>query len=284
MAREATISQEEVNAVADRIRAAGSKPTARAVREALGTGSMATVLRCLQVWQAGQARTPDTPLVFPAGFQKALVDYIGQEIAAAKATLEQDLVTAQQATADLIAENERQTVLLEEQQEYIEAVQGEKAELAGRLSQMSADLTDARKEAEVQRQAAEGARTEIAKLQLRLENVPQLEAEMRRLRESLEVERNARVAAEQAAAVAMAKLEQVDARAQDLHGRLVRAETEAKEALQEASKLRVQAGALQGALDAADRQLVQAKEDVRRAEAAVADMQRESKKKQANAG
>lgn len=39
MAREATISQEEVNAVADSIRAVGIKPTARTVRDGLGAYS-----------------------------------------------------------------------------------------------------------------------------------------------------------------------------------------------------------------------------------------------------
>lgn len=53
MAREATIGQEEVNAVADSIRAAGIKPTAQTIREGLGRGSMATVLRLFHVWQSG---------------------------------------------------------------------------------------------------------------------------------------------------------------------------------------------------------------------------------------
>ena len=45
MGRESVITQEEVNVVADQLRATGAKPTARAVREALGGGSMATVLK-----------------------------------------------------------------------------------------------------------------------------------------------------------------------------------------------------------------------------------------------
>jgi hypothetical protein len=44
MVREAKISQEEVNAAADKIRAAGVKPAARSVREAMGRGSMGTIL------------------------------------------------------------------------------------------------------------------------------------------------------------------------------------------------------------------------------------------------
>lgn len=56
MPRDATITQEQVNAAADAIQASGQKPTTRNVREALGSGSMATVLKFLQVWQGSQVR------------------------------------------------------------------------------------------------------------------------------------------------------------------------------------------------------------------------------------
>lgn len=51
MAREPSITPEQVAAVAAEIRAAGGKPTIRAVREALGgIGSMTTIQRYLQRW------------------------------------------------------------------------------------------------------------------------------------------------------------------------------------------------------------------------------------------
>lgn len=205
MAREATITQEQVNAAADAIRAAGTKPTARGVRETLGGGSMATVLKFLQIWQAGQVRTAESPVVLPAGLQRALVDFIGQEVAGAKAELQADLVAAQQANGDLIAESERQASTIELQAEALESVQEEKAELAGRLAQVESDLAKAGDDVGTERQAAEHARTELAKAQLRLESLPRLEAEADRLRAELDQERTAKVAAEQAAAVATEK-------------------------------------------------------------------------------
>ena len=84
MAREATISQEEVNAVADSIRAVGIKPAARMVRDRLGRGSMGTVLKLFHVWQSSQARAPESPLTLPVALQRSLLDCIGQEVAAAK--------------------------------------------------------------------------------------------------------------------------------------------------------------------------------------------------------
>ena len=120
MAREATISQEEVNAVADSIRAVGIKPTARTVREGLGRGSMGTVLKLFHVWQSSQARAPESPLTLPVALQRSLLDFIGQEVAAAKLSVEQELVSAQQAQKDLISENESLLGDLEELQVALE--------------------------------------------------------------------------------------------------------------------------------------------------------------------
>lgn len=216
MGRESVITQEEVNVVADQLRATGAKPTARAVREALGGGSMATVLKHLQVWQGRQVRPPETQAVLPVGLQRALVDFIAQEVASAKVTLETDLVTAQQANQDLIAESERLAAALEREQSAVEALQAEKAELSGRLGQLTKDLDDVRAEAAAQREAAEHARTEKAKLELRLEGVPRLEAEIERLKAALESERSAKVVAEQEAAVSQARLEKTEGQLKEL--------------------------------------------------------------------
>lgn len=221
MAREATISQEQVNAAADAIRAGGTKPTARAVREAVGGGSMATVLKLLQVWQGGQVRVEEGPVVLPAGLQRALVDFIGQEVAGAKADLQSDLVVSQQANGDLIAESERQASTIELQAEALETVQAEKAELAGRLAQVESDLARATDDIGHERQAAEHARTELAKAELRLEALPRIEAEADRLRGELASERTAKVTAEQTAAVAGEKVAGLVARLADVQARVV---------------------------------------------------------------
>lgn len=216
MGRESVITQEEVNAVADQLRATGAKPTARAVREVLGGGSMATVLKHLQGWQSRQVRPPETQALLPVGLQRALVDFIAQEVASAKVALEADLVTAQQANQDLIAESERLAVALQREQSTVETLQADKAELSGRLGQLTKDLEEVRAEAAAQREAAEHARTEKAKLELRLEGVPRLEAEIERLKGALESERNAKVVAEQQAAVFQAWLEKTEAQLKEL--------------------------------------------------------------------
>ena len=144
------------------------------------------------------------------------MDFVAQEVAAAKATIEADLVASQQVNQDLIAESERQAAALEREQVTLEGLQEDKAELTGRLAQLTKDLEGARAAAVAEREAAEHARTEKAKFELRLEGVPRLAAEVERLSVALEVERAGKTAAEQQAAVAHARLEKTETQLNEL--------------------------------------------------------------------
>lgn len=207
MVREATIRQDDVFAVADRLKAAGQKATARAVRDELGRGSMATVLRHLQQWQALQGSAPMAVPSLPAGLQRALTEFIAAEVTEARRSLEQDLASAHQAQKDLIAENEGLLADLDGLQQTLEDMQAQHSQLEGRHAQLQLEATELKRQADAQRAGAEAARTEIATLKLKLEWAAKQEEETTRLREALERERTARIAAEQAAAVANARLE-----------------------------------------------------------------------------
>lgn len=236
MGREATITQADVSAVAKRLDAAGIKPTNRAVREALGGGSMGTVVKLLRVWQAGQVREGDAPVTLPPALQKAMVDFVAQEVAAAKAALEGELAIAEQTCGDLVAESERQTATLDARDKEIEGLRTECAELRGRLAQLTTELETSRAALDKQRHAAEAARTELARLELRMEAVPKLEAELERLQAAREEERSGRVAAEQGAAVSAARLDKTEAQVLELKERFARAEADARGLPQECAK------------------------------------------------
>ena len=60
------ITQEQVNAAADALVAAGEKPTVEKVRAALGTGSPNTVTRMLDAWRGGLAERLQKVLHLPA--------------------------------------------------------------------------------------------------------------------------------------------------------------------------------------------------------------------------
>ncbi|WP_270956535.1 DNA-binding protein [Burkholderia pseudomallei] len=213
MAREPNITQDQVSRAAESIRDAGGRPTARAIRERLGTGSMATVLKFFQAWQDVQVRPAEAPVVLPQALQRGLLDFVAAEVDRSKTELHAELDIANQANADLIVESERQGLIVENLTASLEAAHAEKAELAGRLAQVEAERDTAREEAAAQRAAAESARTDLAKALLRLEGMPRLETDLADARHELETERAARVSAEQSAAVAVAKLEaSLDAR------------------------------------------------------------------------
>ena len=213
MGREAAITWEQVYAVADAIRAEGSKPTSRAVRERLGnTGSMGTVNKLLQRWRATQEREQATAVSLPPALQRAILDFLDTELAAARATLEAQLVEQQQEASDLAAETERQADAIEGQRQMLEHVVTAKASAEGRAQQLAADLDSAKAETVRERQAAESARTDLAKALLRLEAMPRLELDLEAARAELAKERQGRVEAEQRAAVLNAQKADLDAR------------------------------------------------------------------------
>lgn len=262
MAREASITQEQVNAAADFIRAAGGKPTARAVREQLGTGSMATVLKLLQAWHGGQVQPVAQAVTLPPTLTRALVDFMAQEVAAAKTGLEAELAEAQKTQGDLIAENERQASTIEAQGDALDQAAAEKAVMAGKIGQMESDLAQARDEMLRERQAAEAARTDLAKAQLRLEAMPRLEAELERLREALTIEKDARAKADQEAAVARARLEEIKERccqektqAERCEALLLDARAKAEKATQDLLDARLQSVEAQARADVLAREL-----------------------------
>lgn len=254
MAREASITQEQVNATADAIRASGAKPTARAIRDQLGSGSMATILKLFQVWQAGQVKPAAQDVTLPPALTRALVDFIGQEVAGARAGLEAELATAQQSQADLIAESERQASHIEALTNACDELQAERAEMSGRLAVMESDLSAARDAAQAAESAAESARTELAKAQLRLETMPRLQAELDQVRAQLAESQAQAVSAEKQAAVLAARLDAAEARATSSERResaaLVKIEQARTDAL-ELAGLRLQARELASANDAA---------------------------------
>lgn len=229
MGRESTITFEQITAVADAMKTEGVKPTSRAVRERLGnTGSMGTINKLLGRWKSGQERQISAALVLPPALQRVLLEFMDNELTAARTALEAELAEQQQEAADLATENERQVVENDAQAEAIESLRADVAAHQGRAGQLESDLAVARDEAVRERAGAELARTELAKAQLRLEAMPRLEADLVAVRGVLETERTGRQQAEQSAAVLAAKLEAAERRATEADARTTKAEAAAQ--------------------------------------------------------
>ena len=263
MARESTITLEQVAAAAAELIASGAKPTLRAVRESLGTGSMGTIARMLQAWKGSQERTAVAELALPPALQRAILDFMQSELAAARAPLVAELADTQATAADLAAENERQTDDLAECGRQIEAHAAAQATAEGKAQQLAEQLAVAQAQAQAaadqaarqlaqERASAEAARTELAKAQLRLEDVPRTKAELADVRDELAAERAGREAGEKRAVVAeaqrdalAAQLAEAKAAAQTLAAQLEKAQARAEQLSADLADARVSAQAAQ---------------------------------------
>ena len=261
MPRSPTITYDDVAAIADRLKAAGKRPSPRLILEEHGSGSLGTIHPLFKQWEGRQAQGIDNNITLSPVLQRALLEYVGQQVAGAKAELEERLALSEQAAADLARENERQAAVLEENAASITQLQEQLAAAGGRAQQMEADLADAQERAERSQHEAESARTELAKAELRLEAMPRLETDLENVRAELQQERAARHAADQAAAVAAAqrdslqeRLGEEKARAEQASERFEQLASEAKVLTSELGNTRVSLEAAQTRLDATSKE------------------------------
>ena len=272
MPRAPSITQADVNAICDRLTAAGVRPGVRRIIEEHGSGSQGTVYPMFKNWQSGQAHPVETAAALSPILQRALLEFVNRETAQAKADLEAQLAESEQMTGDLARENERQANELEEQAEAHSKLLDGLASLQGRVDQLDKDLLAAHDETARERSEAEKARTDLAVALLRLEAMPRLEADLEASRGECDVERRARVAAEQAAAVAIAqkdglaeRLSEDKARIDALSTQLAKEQEGSRRQAAELTAARVAVEAANARLEAADREIKSARESVNEA-------------------
>ena len=208
MARESTISFEQVSLVAESIKAAGGKPTTRNIREKLGRGSMATILKLLQKWQGEQAQentTFDNSL--DTNIARTINSHISSRMQESAAEATMRLSDLQAETDTLISENESQAAELENQSIELLTWKDKYAELAGRTKQIEAGVAGIAAELKEERLAAENARRELAKCEIRLESALRNASELENVRAELRQAMTLTSQLHETAAVASAKLE-----------------------------------------------------------------------------
>lgn len=177
-----SISQAQVNAAADELRAAGITPTRRNVREKLGDkGSADTILRMLKVWQEAQAM-PAISLGDP--LPKEVLDGLQVAFNNAKSEIaakyERELLTARadrsQAMADLTAHHTEYA----EMKSRCDFVIAENLKLSASNNELKVQV-ESLKDSDKQRQAAEkraaAAEASLALLEPLPRQLKQMEAE-----------------------------------------------------------------------------------------------------------
>lgn len=221
----AIVNFESVAAAANALVAAGEKTVgARAVRAHLGGGSPNAILAYLKDWKSGRpvVRVADTNL--DAKITTAIVEQM-QRVAADAAQAaedraagtEDDLQTLSEAQHELEQQIESLTAERDVSREHTEKLAGQLLELTAstererehsvqQISALTAQLTTAHAH-------QEQTVAKLAKAEVRLEALPELQSEVTRLRTVLETENKARTVAEQNAAVLAVRLDAAEKRA-----------------------------------------------------------------------
>jgi colicin import membrane protein len=269
------ITFEQVAAAADAIIGEGSQPTIDAVRKRIGTGSPNTVHKHLTAWRAARPQATVAAPELPASLTAAIAAEIERAAASARAEVESKLVQSQAEAAELADAGESLETERDELLEQVAELTTERDTLAGKADQQAADIKAQTERIEREQQAAEAARVDLAKAQLKIESsaerLGEQAAEIERLRAALDLESKARIVSEQQAAVLTAKLESMTERATKAEARTELAEKQSQQNAQELNSARNQVQAQQIALDTAAREI----EDVRRQ---IKDVRIEAKK------
>ena len=245
MARETNISFEQVASTADTLNAAGTKVTSRAIREVLGSGSMATICKYMAQWQSKQvkqAQAVDDTL--DPSILRSINGYLASRVKEATAAVTTSLADLQAEAATIIAENERQAADLEAQAVALQAAQDQCAAYGGRVVQFELDATKKDAELAAVRAAAESARVNLAYAEHRLEGASRIEAEVVQVRAELAAERLKSAEQHEHAAVASARYEAARSTIEHLQAQLVEQRTEAKKSAEVAAELRGKLAAL----------------------------------------
>jgi colicin import membrane protein len=265
------VTFEQVAAVADAITGEGHQPTINAVRDRIGTGSPNTIHRHLTVWRAARPRATVAAPELPATLTAAIATEIERAASSARAEVETKLVQSQAEAVELANAGETLEAERDELIEQVAELTTERDTLAGKAEQQAMDIKAQAERIEREQQAAEAARVDLAKAQLKIESgterLVEQTAEIERLRVALDSESKARIAAEQQAAVLSAKLDLMTDRATKAESRLERVEKQSEQIRQELDSARNQAQARQSELSAAGRELDAAQNKVREARA-----------------
>lgn len=178
MAREATVNYGQVAAIADSMTAAGQRPSARTIRERIGTGSMGTIHKFLTQWR-GKTPSEDEQEVsaLPSTISRAIADFVATEIATANEGIQEELEAAKADAESLAQDNEVLENRLEMTKNTVDDLSVKNAKLSGIIDTQNEQLASLR-DMEATRNAEKIESAEmIARLTAQLEGTTrQLEA------------------------------------------------------------------------------------------------------------
>lgn len=194
------VSLEEVVAIAESFVANGIEPTIRNVRERLG-GSPNTIHRHLTVWRDRARKGTQSTTTMPDSIVKAVLNELAQAAEAARTAADKARFASETEAADLARAMDTLQADMAALQLELDQLRQERDEIRGRHAERSTEATRLAQE-------VEGLRQQLKQTELEARLAGTRAEELAALRAELERERERRVAAEQAAAVALARLEE----------------------------------------------------------------------------
>lgn len=257
MARTSNITFGQVAAIADAMKAAGTRPTARALRERIGSGSMGTIHNLLKQWsgKANENEDDSEAAELPSHIQSALMDFIGTEIATACEPINEELQAAKEAADDIAQDNERLNRAYDEQGKDLQHCQQERAAAMAQLN-LTRDVL-ASHESEVFKLRAQVTELlrDLDRSQRQVEMFANYEPELRTAQQELNTLRAGYQDAEKRAAVFAAQLGAKNDAADQLSKQLEKAESRASSAEAEAKQNGKHYEACAARLEAAAREI-----------------------------
>lgn len=144
MARTSNITFGQVAQIADAMKAAGTRPTARAVRERIGSGSMGTIHNLLKQWQGkGPGEDNEDKPDLPQHVTEAIMDFVQTMTAERIEDMAEQLRDAQEAADDMARENERYNEQIEAAEETANSYRSEIGRLQGIIEQIRGEIEKA---------------------------------------------------------------------------------------------------------------------------------------------
>lgn len=263
MAQPGKITQEQVNAICEKLRGLGKRPSARLIRAEHGAGSTGTIQAMLKVWEA-QNPAPEHGVSLSPALMKALEDNMQYEVQRARQELAEQLAIAGETISDLTRENEEVADENAALQEAQGTLMDGMAELKGQVHQLENDLATVRAAEQREREAAEQLRIELAKAQLRIEQAAQLQDQHAAVLKELAQERDQRQAAEKQAGIAAAQRDTANERVTEEKARSAGLAALVDKLTKEGTSAAVRVEAAHARLESAAAQLDAAKESAKK--------------------
>ena len=229
----AHITYLEVVAAANALIGEGAKPSIKAVRLKLKTGSPNTIQKFLTEWKATLSKPATAAPQLSAALTKAFAEEITLTAAKSRAEVEDQLVESEAAIADLAEAGELLEAERDMLTEKVEALIHERDTIAGQAAQQAIELATQAERITREQQAAESARIELAKVQIKTDDLKEKTGdqtmEIERLRATLDAQSAGRIAAEQTSAVQAARLESAADRVSKAEARVELLEVQCKD-------------------------------------------------------